>query len=314
MKALILAGGFATRLWPLTMNKAKPLLPIADKSIISHIIDKIPADIPIVVSTNKAFQDDFFAWRKTHADRNITVFIEDSKDDSGKKGALGAIRLVINEFKIDDDLLVIAGDNYFSFQITDFINAFDGRPMLAAYDVRSVDEAKKYGVVITDGKRIVDFQEKPAQPKSTLASTGCYLYPQKILNHIISAAEQMPDVLGGPFNYFLEHDIPADIYAFDEYWNDIGTFNAYVDAHMSSGCAHVPEHLAQDHLGNTFEGVNYIDADCIIKNCHIKDSIVLSGSRLHNCAIKESIIDKECEFHNLELSKEIVKQKTVVFN
>lgn len=314
MKALILAGGFATRLWPLTVDKAKPLLPIAGKPILSHIVDNIPADVPIIVSTNAAFAEDFHAWRKTHADRDVTVFIEDAQSDKGKVGALGAIRLVIETFSIDDDLLVVAGDNYFSFAISDFLAASTGAPMLAVYDVKELEEARKYGVVVTDGRSIVDFQEKPQNPRSTLASTGCYLYPKQYLSHLVSAAGEMPDVLGGPFVYFLENGIDASVFAFDDYWNDIGSFQAYVDAHVSAGNAAVPAHLMDPLLGNTFEGVNYIDPDCTIKSSHIKNSIILSGSIVNNCNIESCIIDKDCEFHGLELKDELVQQRTVLFN
>lgn len=315
MKALILAGGFATRLWPLTIDKAKPLLPICDKTFISHIVEKIPCEIPIIVSTNAVFQHDFFAWQQTHPDRDLTVFIEDADSERGKFGALGAIRYVIEQFKIDEDLLVIAGDNYFTFSIEDFISDFRGQPMLAVYDVKDLAEAKKYGVVITDDRRIVDFQEKPEAPKSTFASTGCYLYPRQILPEIIEAAKLMPDTLGGPFVYFLEQGIEAEVFRFDEYWNDIGTFNAYVDAHVQSGAgSSVPERLREACLQNHFAGVNYIDPSCHIINSTIKNSIIMSGCRIENCTIKSSIIDKNSEFRNLELAGEIVKQGTVLLN
>ena len=75
MKALILAGGFAKRLWPLTLDKAKPLLPIAGKPVISHIVEKIPPQISIVVSTNEMFAGDFSDWRASHPQRDITIYV-----------------------------------------------------------------------------------------------------------------------------------------------------------------------------------------------------------------------------------------------
>src|SRR3982751_3489927 len=113
MKALILAGGFATRLWPLTENVAKPLLIVGDKPLINHIIDDIP-EMPVIVSTNEIFAGDFREWKeKYYPARDITVFVEPTSRDK-QLGALGALAYAIKEFG-DDDYLISAGDNIYSF-------------------------------------------------------------------------------------------------------------------------------------------------------------------------------------------------------
>src|SRR5688572_20463327 len=110
MKALLLAGGYATRLWPLTEGIAKPLLIVGDKPLLSHVVDSIPETIKIIVSTNEDFGQDFENWkREFHPKRDITIFIEPSSRDK-QLGALGAISYAIKKFG-EDDYLISAGDN-----------------------------------------------------------------------------------------------------------------------------------------------------------------------------------------------------------
>lgn len=314
MKALILAGGFATRLWPLTIDKAKPLLPIANKAIISHIVDKIPENVSIIVSTNAIFANDFKAWRELYKERDIEIFVEDADSDSGKKGALRAVGLVIETFKINEELITIGGDNVFDFDLIKMLEMAGGKPTLAAFDVKDLEEAKKYGIVVADGSAIINFEEKPENPKSTLAGTCCYYFPVNTLAHIVKTSLEMPDKLGAIFTSFLENGFEPRVFAFDSYWNDIGSFKAYVETHVAMGETSVPEKFLGSGLGNVFEGVNYIDPSCKITNSKIKDSIILEGTIIENCDIDSSIIDKNCEFRNLELYQEIVKQNVVLFN
>ena len=112
MQGIILAGGFATRLWPLTEKTPKPLLPLAGRPLLSHIVDKLPKNITLYVSTNLAYKDQFENWKKDFEDRDIKIFIEDAEDENEKLGALFSVAHCISKNKIDDDLLLIAGDNF----------------------------------------------------------------------------------------------------------------------------------------------------------------------------------------------------------
>lgn len=312
MKALILAGGFATRLRPLTNDKAKPLLPIADRPIISHIVDRLPLDMPIIVSTNAAFRADFEAWRKTHPERDITIFVEPAASNDVKVGALGAVSLAIETHKINEDLLVIGGDNIFSFSIDDFLASGSGQPLLAVYDIADLEAAKRYGVVIADGRRVVSFQEKPPEPKSSLVSTCCYHFPAAFLPQLREAAKLTPDRLGSVFEYFLNQGIESHVFSFAEYWNDIGSLDAYIDAHVRLGHPSIPELLLSPELHNVFEGVNCIHPPCAMKNCRVKDSIIFGGGKFENCRIESSVIDRDCDLKNVEILHRIVEQKTVL--
>ena len=151
MHAFILAGGFATRLWPLTEKRAKPLLPLAGKPLISHLVEGIPSDIPVTVSTNAAFRDSFTEWKEASGRDNLTIVIEDSEADDHKLGALGATAQWITQESIDDDLLLLTGDNYCGFAISDFLAAGQpGHALIAAHDIGDIDRAKQFGTVITE--------------------------------------------------------------------------------------------------------------------------------------------------------------------
>ena len=241
MKIIILAGGFATRLWPLTEQRAKPLLLLKNKALISHMVEGIPHDISIIISTNQAFKNDFILWKKKEfPHRDIEIFIEDSASDKEKIGALGAVSYLIQEQNIDDDLMVLAGDNYFGFSIQDFIHSYNKNPLLAVYDIQEKKLAKSFGVVIShDGKTVHDFEEKPENPSSTLVSTGAYIFPKKNLQDICDYAKIHNDNLGGIFEYLKKKLKVISIFNFHEKWFDIGSFHGYLDAHISLEKNHV---------------------------------------------------------------------------
>lgn len=309
MKVLILAGGFAKRLQPLTADKAKTLLPLAGKAVISHIVENVPTHFPIIVSTNTTFENDFHEWRKLHPERDITVLVEPSTSEATKKGSLGAVGLAIDHYKIDEDLLIIGGDNYFSFKVEDFMAFTKNQPALAAYDIRNVEDAKKFGVVIAEGSVVKSFQEKPDAPLSTLVGACFYYVPQRYLPMISELAIRLPDRIGAVFENFLEKGVESHVYTFNGYWNDIGSFRAYVDAHIHAGAQTiaVPTHLSAPALGNTFIGVNHVDDSCEIKNSVIKDSIILAGAKIENSKIDTCIVDKNAVLQNAELAEQIVK-------
>jgi glucose-1-phosphate thymidylyltransferase len=191
MKIIILAAGYATRLYPLTLNQPKPLLPVAGKPMVDHVLDNL-APIggidQVCVVTNAKFAGHFQAWaddyRAKKARLNITVVNDGTTDEKNRLGAIGDINFVLNREKIDDDVIVVAGDNLFSEKLPAF-GAFcraKNAPVLGVYDVKSLDEAKKYGVVSVDGEhRLTKFEEKPPQPESSFIGIALYYYPRQVL-------------------------------------------------------------------------------------------------------------------------------------
>ena len=191
MKIIILAAGYATRLYPLTLNQPKPLLTVAGKPMIEHVLDNL-APIRgidgIYVVTNAKFAAHFEQWadayRRGRAGLDITVVNDESTDDSNKLGAIGDMHLVLARERIDDDVIVVAGDNLFSHSLEEF-GAFCRErrtPVLAVYDVGDLEEIKKYNSITIDEEgRITFFEEKPADPKSTLTGIALYYYPKSSL-------------------------------------------------------------------------------------------------------------------------------------
>src|ERR1044071_8542977 len=127
MKIIILAAGYATRLYPLTLTRPKPLLPVAGKPMIDHVLDNL-ASVPgidrVYIVTNAKFADQFQAWAENYRARKtplaFTIVNDGSTDDSNKLGAIGDLHLVITREKINDDIIVVAGDNLFSETLADF--------------------------------------------------------------------------------------------------------------------------------------------------------------------------------------------------
>ena len=194
MKVLILAAGYATRLYPLTLTRPKPLLDVAGKPMIEHVLDNI-APIPgidrVYVVTNAKFAGQFQQWadhyRATKSKLNFTIINDGSTDDSNKLGAIGDLNLVLNREKVDDDLIVVAGDNLFSQSVEEFGKFCRAKnaPVLAVYDVGNLEEIKKYNAITMDRDgRITFFEEKPKTPQSTVTGIALYFYPKSALSLI----------------------------------------------------------------------------------------------------------------------------------
>ncbi len=307
MKVLILAGGFAKRLWPLTLDKSKALLPIAGRPVLSHILDKLPAGADIIVSTNEVFAPDFRAWQQLHPDRQIEIFVEPTRSESEKRGALAAVGLAIKTYGADHDWLVIGGDNFFTFSLADFLSPQLKQARLVVYDIQDKDLAKRLGVVDMDGERVTSFLEKPVEPPTTLIATGCFYFPAAVLPHVLAAAEHTPDKLGAVFTYLLAQGLEVRGYRLPGYWNDIGTFDAYLHAHQQAGGdLAVPAGLAEQTLKNIFEGINHIDPSCKILNSRISNSILLAGTVIENSTLEGCIVNHNAVVRDQSRQHEII--------
>jgi glucose-1-phosphate thymidylyltransferase len=227
MKCLILASGFGTRMYPLTQNQAKALLPYRGKPMINHIVDKIPPDIEILVNVNKKFEADFNQWQKLQSNK-VTICVEDVHSEKEMLGAVGALDFWIKNKGIKEDLLLFGSDNYFEFDLADFMKAYNRKnTLIAVYDVGDPARATQYGVVKLEGDRIMELEEKPAKPKSSLVSTACWILPPAVFPVIAEfCREAMRDNLGSFITYLLERDT-VRAYRFKELWMDIGSLDIY---------------------------------------------------------------------------------------
>jgi glucose-1-phosphate thymidylyltransferase len=234
MNALILAAGYATRLYPLTLNKAKPLLEVGGKSIIEWLFDNL-VSIPdlgtVYIVTNDKFARDFQNWANTYGGRHrglqIRIINDGSKSDDDKLGAIGDINLVLTrEDLANHDLLVIAGDNLFKQPLTEFVSASKNAPAtVAVYDVGNLEAMKRYGAVTIDNKGVItNFEEKPKEPKSTLAAVALYYYSREVLPLFTTylAAGNNPDQ-PGLFLQWLYPRKPVNTFEIKGQWLDIGS-------------------------------------------------------------------------------------------
>jgi glucose-1-phosphate thymidylyltransferase len=241
MKIIILAAGYATRLYPLTLTRPKPLLPVAGKPMIDYVLDNL-APIGgidrVYIVTNAKFAEQFQKWSEDYhahkAKLDFTVINDRSTDDTNKLGAIGDLHLVITREKIDDDIIVVAGDNLFS----DKLDAF-GRfcrdknaPVVAVYDVGNLEEIKKYNsITLDDTGRITFFEEKPKKPSSTITGIALYYYPKSAVPLIRQyiAEGNNPDQPGRLIQW-LYPKMPVYTWTVPGLWYDIGSKESLEEA------------------------------------------------------------------------------------
>jgi glucose-1-phosphate thymidylyltransferase len=222
MKCLILASGFGTRLYPLTINRAKALLEFRGTPLVTHIVNRIPNDMEVFVTTNRKFEASFRQWSQTLG-RAVTFCVEPVFTEEQSIGAVGSLNYCVATNNIMDDLLVIAGDNYFKSSLSEFISSYDGQTTLVGvYDTGDKNKSSQFGVVGLDGPRITKFDEKPTKPESSLIATACYIFPARIfplLSQFCYGGKK--DNLGSFIAYLIAKDV-VHAYTFTELWFDAG--------------------------------------------------------------------------------------------
>lgn len=237
MKALILAAGYGTRLYPLTLNKPKPLLDVAGKPMLNYIINKIN-DIPeidlIYVVTNEKFTRSFQEWsRNLNNETQIKVINDGTESNEARLGAIGDIYFVLEKEKLVDDLLVIGGDNLFEERIVEFIKFAKKKSPAACiglYNLKDQNLAAQYGIVaVNKNNRVNDFLEKPKYPPSTLASMCVYYFPRQSLNSFSQYCNDpnCKEDNSGEYIKWLSKKMEVFGFIFKEPWYDIGSKDSY---------------------------------------------------------------------------------------
>jgi glucose-1-phosphate thymidylyltransferase len=227
VKALVLAAGYATRLRPLTDDFPKGLLPVGGRPIVDWIVDNIRRagidDIRLV--TNARFAQLFEDW----AD-GVTIVDDGTSTNETRLGAIGDIQFA----DLDDDALIVAGDNLFDYEIADLVRFWQSRDgsAVAVHDVGTKELAKKYGVIDVDADgRIVDFAEKPEEPASTLVATATYVYTRAHLRLVDTyLAEGNPPDQPGHLVAWLHRREPVYAYRFVGGWYDVGDLGQLLEA------------------------------------------------------------------------------------
>lgn len=308
MDAIVLAGGYATRLWPITKHRPKMFLPIGESTVVDRIFEALETDDRIedvFVSTNERFEEPFRTHLAEQPYEKPVISVEETTAEDEKFGVVGALAQLVDRENLDDDTLVIAGDNLFSFDISDFLDFFetsDG-PTLAAYDVGSADRATEYGVLGLDGDRVVAFQEKPADPDSSLVSIACYGFPAEILPKLSEYLDDdnNPDEPGWFIQWLVDRE-PVTAFTFDGAWFDIGTPESYLDAvawQLDGGSLIAETATVEDTTIG--DNVHVMDG-AHLERSHLDRAVVFPGATVRDCDIRSSIIDEHTALANLNLA------------
>lgn len=225
-----MAAGYGTRLYPLTLNKPKPLLRVGSKTITDRLLEKIEtidAVDGVYIVTNQKFASHFEEWAKNSPYKKpIKVINDHTLTNETRLGAIGDIELVIKEVQAKDDFLIVGGDNLFEFDLENFVKFGQSKNGTAVClrDVGDLEEAKKYGVVSLDSdNRVTEFVEKPKAPKSTLAAMCLYYFPEdklRLLKDYLATGKNK-DAPGHYISWLAENDVVYG-YTFRGEWFDIG--------------------------------------------------------------------------------------------
>ncbi|MFB6168968.1 MAG: sugar phosphate nucleotidyltransferase [Haloferacaceae archaeon] len=302
MDAVVLAGGYATRLWPITRNRPKMFLPVGDETVIDSVFDDLERDDrveSVYVSTNERFAEEFEDYLDESGFEKPVLSVEDTTGEDEKFGVVGALAQLIDREGVEDDLMVVAGDNMISFDLAEFGDFFAEKqtPAIVAYDVGSRERAKSYGLVELDGTEVVAFQEKPDDPKSTLVSIGAYVFPADTLplfDEYLADGEN-PDEPGW-FVQWLQSRGPVNAFTFDGAWYDIGTPEAYLDA-----------------VAWALDGEAKVHPDATVENADVSpNSHVMAGAEVSDATVERSVVFPEATVERSHVSESVVDEQATV--
>ncbi|MEA3558930.1 MAG: nucleotidyltransferase family protein [Candidatus Thermoplasmatota archaeon] len=237
MDVIVLAGGFAKRMWPLTRDRPKHLLEIAGRPMLSYTLDTLVEmnDVgTIYISTNEAFQGQFAEFATGYPEEKVKLIIEPSPTEDRKLGSIGGLGYLIEKERLCSDTIIIGGDNLFEFHPSEAVDVFNdvNRDIVAVYDVGSKDAAKLYGIVDAGEDGIITgFLEKPQDPPSTMAATAFYIFKADTIKLVLGYLEDggKPDALGFFISYLVENR-PVYAWKFKGRWFDIGSLEVYYRA------------------------------------------------------------------------------------
>jgi len=234
MQVIIPAAGYATRLFPLTENRPKALLEVKGKPILEHIIarlEELPDIAGITIVSNDKYYRNFEEWAHDFkCGVPLKVLNDGTKSNEDRMGQVGDIQFAIEKEKVNDELLVVAGDNLFNFSLLPVFEFFREKNEIvnALWDSKSLGVAKQQGIGVIDKKgKFVDFQEKSPEPKSTLTSLGIYFFPGKklgLFRRFIEGGNDKDKM--GYFMIWLVKNGPVFGFTYHEKWFDIGWHSA----------------------------------------------------------------------------------------
>jgi len=259
MKAIILAAGYATRLYPLTKNFPKPLLEVGGKTILDYLIEQI-RDIPDIdrvhLVTNSRFVGHFQDWLTNFGDQakredraprgsRITIHDDGTTSNDDRLGAIADIRYVIDAADVNDDLLVCASDNILQWSLHGLVKTWKrngGFHICVRHEEDREDLKKRGNAILDDDDRLIDFVEKPKDPKSNWVVPPIYVYPKASLSlineYLEEGTEDAPGIRGdspGQIVEWLFNRIPVYAHKIDGTILDIGNPKSLAEARKAMG-------------------------------------------------------------------------------
>ncbi len=243
MKAVILAAGYATRLYPLTLNKPKCLLTVGYQTILDSLCDKLnelKSLDELIIVTNAKFYDQLSDWKKNAKSRlPIRIVNDGTTSNDNRLGAIGDLRFTIQQCHIQSDILMLASDNLFDAGLSafeSFAGLKGGAVSVGLYDIKDSSLAsKKFGVLeVNSSSEVIGIEEKPEFPKSSLIGMGIYYFPKdslKLIDEYLS--DQAANDAPGHYIRWLVGRIKIFGFLFSGMWYDIGNLKALEDANQA---------------------------------------------------------------------------------
>lgn len=232
MKCILLCAGYATRLFPLTENFPKALLEIEEqKPLLDYILDEVNTieEIKeIIVITNNRYYNHFEEWKNSKNNlKPIKVLNDNTNSNDDRLGAIGDIKYTIDKENINEDLMIIAGDNLFDYKLKDVMKYYNEKksPTVCSKKIDNIETLKGLAIATLDeNDKIVELEEKPSMPKSNVGVFATYIYPKEILNEFDEYlnAGNKPDA-PGYFVAYLYKKMPVYAYKFLGNCYDVGT-------------------------------------------------------------------------------------------
>lgn len=239
MKVLVLAAGYGTRLQAVAKDIPKALLPINNRPLLNYILDRFEnlEDLnEVIVVTNNKFYQNFEDWKNnTDYKHKITVVNDGTNSNEDRLGSIGDINFVLKQTKLNEDLLVVGGDNLFDYDLNEYIvlaKSNQNAVTIGAYDIGDLAQAKLFGILeLGSENKVLSFEEKPANPKSTLAAMCFYYLPKSTLNLVDKYLTQTEKSdRAGDYIIWLLKNNEVFGFKFIGKWYDIGSVEAYHEA------------------------------------------------------------------------------------
>lgn len=243
MKCVVLAAGYATRLYPLTENFPKPLLPVGGKPILNWLLDDIdtfPEITGHVIISNHKFIKHFEDWKeKQKFSKPLVILDDDSMDNDHRLGAVKDIQFAVDSLKLDDDLLIIAGDNVLDFSLAGFVAYMREKKTscVMCHEENDLKKQQKTAIITVDENGLItSYEEKPKEPKGNLAVPPFYYYRNENVKRI---EEAIADGCGvdapGSFAAWLSKQTEVHAWKMPGKRHDIGDMKSYEEAQKIFG-------------------------------------------------------------------------------